>query len=398
MTVSSGLPTVLVVENSLRENGGLRVSLEHARRLRASGARVRLAVVEDAHDTALAAPDPSLTVELLTTRGSRLRTSLVPALRRLVGRARQADVVVAGSEIGSCLLLGFLAARLARRPFVVLVQADLDHAIQDWVPRRLHRATRWVHRRVDAAVCVTESIVSGLVGNGLPGERAVVVVNGIDVAAVRTRAGLAPSGTDGLRDTAGGVGTGLPTVVANGRLTVAKDFPLLVRAHARVLRNGVDHRLVIMGEGPDREHIEAVVADEGVESSVSLPGFEPEPYKTIAAADLFVLSSRTEGLPLTVLEALAVGAPVIATRCGTGPDLLLDGGRYGELVPPGDLDALADAVERHLRDPGPLRQRATDGPARALEFDAGLSAARVLDLLTGLVRARSAPVTGAARG
>jgi glycosyltransferase involved in cell wall biosynthesis len=131
---------------------------------------------------------------------------------------------------------------------------------------------------------------------------------------------------------------------------------------------------------------------------VSLPGFEPEPYKTIAAADLFVLSSRTEGLPLTVLEALAVGAPVIATRCGTGPDLLLDGGRYGELVPPGDLDALADAVERHLRDPGPLRQRATDGPARALEFDAGLSAARVLDLLTGLVRARSAPVTGAARG
>ncbi|MGY1716361.1 glycosyltransferase [Geodermatophilus sp. SYSU D01106] len=392
-TRTGWLPAVLVVENSLRENGGLRVSLDYARRYQDAGARVRVVAVEDADDSALAEPDPSLVLEMLTPRGSRLRTSLGPALRRLVALAREADVVVAGSEIGSCLLLGSLAARLARRPFAVLVQADLDSAIHDWVPRRLHGLTRRVHRHVDAAVCVAESIVPGLVANGLPADRATVVVNGIDVAAVRARAGLPPSPTgDGHSP-----GDGRPTVVANGRLTAAKDFPLLVQAHARVLRAGVDHRLVIMGEGPDREHIESVVAELGVEASVSLPGFEREPYKAIAAADLFVLSSRTEGLPLTVLEAMAVGAPIIATRCGAGPGLLLEDGRYGDLVPPGDLDALAGALERHLRDPEPLLRRAQGGPERALEFDAGRSAATVLDVLTRLAGA-GRPLSDAAQG
>jgi glycosyltransferase involved in cell wall biosynthesis len=173
-------------------------------------------------------------------------------------------------------------------------------------------------------------------------------------------------------------------VVANGRLTAAKDFALLIAAHARLLRSGRPHQLVIMGEGTEREALEAVIADLGVGDSVTLTGFEPEPYGPIAAAELFVLSSRTEGLPLTVLEALAVGTPVIATRCGTGPELLLDGGRYGELVPVGDVESLAAAIEAHLRDPGPLRQRARGGPARALEFDAGRAAETVLGILSGL--------------
>jgi glycosyltransferase involved in cell wall biosynthesis len=376
------------VENSLRENGGLRVSLGHAQRLHAAGAATTVAVLQDVDDGPLARPHASLDVRMLSGRGTRFRTGAPAALARLVVHARAADVVVAGSEVGNCVLLGSLAARLARRPFAVLVQADLDDAVRTWVPRALRRATLRAHARADAAVCVAESLVPGIVGNGLPADRAHVVPNGIDVGAVRARAGLPmvpESGPAPHPPAAPGTGNGVPTVVANGRLTAAKDFPLLVRAHAQVLRAGVDHRLVIMGEGPDRPLIEDVVDELGVGSSVSLPGFVTEPFGRIAAADLFVLSSNTEGLPLTVLEALAVGAPVVSTRCGAGPDLLLDGGRFGELVPVGDVDALAVAIEAHLRDPGPLRAKALGGPRRALEFDAEHSSEQLLAVLAGLV-------------
>ena len=400
---TAALPHVLFVENSLRENGGLRVSLEHARRFRVAGAPVTVAVVQDVTGSTLASPDPSLRVEMLTRQDTRLRVTALLALTRLVRRARQADVVVSGSEIGNCLLFGFLAARLARRPFAVLVQADLDGAIADWVPRPLRRPTRWVHAHADAAVCVADSVAQGVLANGLPADRVHVVVNGIDVAAVRAHAGLPPLRDDGspAGDEPGTVeplvGTaGVPVVVANGRLSTAKAFPRLVRAHARVLAAGVPHHLVIMGEGPARDEIEATVAELGVGDSVTLTGFAAQPYSTIAAADLFVLSSDTEGLPLTLMEALAVGAPILSTRCGTGPDLLLDGGRYGELVPAGSLEDLAEAIERHLRDPDPLRRRATAGPARALAFDAGRAASAVLQVLAGLVAARA--VSPAARG
>lgn len=389
---SPGRPRILTVENSLRENGGLRVSLEHARRFQAAGAPVTVAVVQDAADGPLADADPSLRVDMLTGRGARMRNTVPQALVRLVLRARQADVVVAGSEIGNCLFLGYAAARIARRPFAVLVQADLDRALADWVPGPLHRPARWVHAHVDASVCVAESVAEGIVAGGLPRERVHVVDNGIDVAAVRAAAGLPPLQADGTPATDAHPprpplvpADGRPMVVANGRLSEVKAFSRLVRAHARVRAAGVDHRLVIMGEGTGRTEIEATVAELGVRDSVVLTGFADQPWSTIAAADLFVLSSDMEGLPLTLIEALAVGAPIVATRCGSGPDLLLDGGRYGEIIPVGSLDALAEAIERHLRDPRPLRERAERGPARAVHFDSGRSAATVLRVLASLV-------------
>jgi glycosyltransferase involved in cell wall biosynthesis len=193
----------------------------------------------------------------------------------------------------------------------------------------------------------------------------------------------------------------VPLVVANGRLSVAKNIPLLLRAHQRVLAAGLHHRLLVMGEGPERPVIEATIEDLQVTDSVTLAGFVAEPYGTIAAADLFVLSSDTEGLPLTLIEAMAVGAPIVSTRCGSGPGLLLDEGRYGELVPVGSIGTLATAIETHLRDPRPLRERAALGPARALQFDAGRAADALLAVLSDLSRPTTpvtTPVTTPARG
>jgi glycosyltransferase involved in cell wall biosynthesis len=227
-------------------------------------------------------------------------------------------------------------------------------------------------------------------------------VNGIDVATVRARAGLPPIGEDGTAAT-GGTPAGppqddyVPVVVANGRLSVAKNIPLLLRAHQRVRAMGLDHRLLIMGEGPERPAIEAEIAALGITDSVTLAGFVAEPYGAIATADLFVLSSDSEGLPLTLIEAMAVGAPIVSTRCGSGPGLLLDGGRYGELVPVGSTDALAMAIERHLRDPQTLRERAALGPVRAVRFDAGRAADGLLTVLSALAGGTT-PVSAPTRG
>ena len=295
-----------------------------------------------------------------------MRHVLPLALARLVKLARRSDVVMAGSEEGIGILLSYLAATLTRRPFVVLAQADIDESIATWVPRRLQRANRYVLAHCDAAISVADSIVPGLVANGLAEERVSVVLNGIDVQDVRARAGLGSTGSTPRRGSAGGV----PTVLGLGRLSWEKDFPLLVRAHARVLAAGVDHRLDIVGRGPLQAELESVIAEMGVADSVRLLGYVDNAYEHMAAADLFVLSSRSEGMPLTVLEALAVGVPVVATKCSSGVDLLLDGGRYGDMVPAESVEALADAIEKNLRIRSALRgpRRRRPGAGAHLRF------------------------------
>jgi glycosyltransferase involved in cell wall biosynthesis len=378
---------IVIIADSLRDNGGHRVAMEYGRQWAAAGSRVTVAAVQDVDEVRLFRPDPTVALSFLAWPGGRLRHVLPTALTRLVTLARRADVLVASSEEGPGILLGHLAARLTRTPLAVLVQADLDSSIDIWVPRPLRGVTRFVHTRCDAAICVADSIVPGVLANGLPPERVSVVLNGVDVAAVRERAGLAPPAASGTEPARHRAGTDPPTVIGVGRLSVEKDFALLVRAHAQVRSAGVEHRLRILGDGPDRQQLTDLVAELGVTDSVLLPGHVDNPHAAMAEADLFVLPSRSEGTPLVLLEALALGVPIVATRCSSGVEQLLGVGSYGELVPPGSVDALASAVHAHLRDPDALRARAAVGPVRALTFDVSRSARTVHSILAGLTGA-----------
>jgi glycosyltransferase involved in cell wall biosynthesis len=138
-----------------------------------------------------------------------------------------------------------------------------------------------------------------------------------------------------------------PVVLAVGRLTKQKDFPLLIRAFAQVCQKR-RARLIILGEGPDRPLLEAQVSELGLEDEVALPGFVENPYAYMSRAALYVLSSQWEGLPTVLIEALYCGAPVVATDCPSGPREILANGRYGALVPMGDVSALAQAIEAGL--------------------------------------------------
>jgi glycosyltransferase involved in cell wall biosynthesis len=134
-----------------------------------------------------------------------------------------------------------------------------------------------------------------------------------------------------------------PVVLSVGRLDPQKDFPLLLRAFARVHQT-LPSRLLILGEGPEREALLSLARQLGIEEDVSLPGFVPNPYPYMAHASVFVLSSRWEGLPTVLAEALYCGVPIVATDCPNGPREILRDGLYGKLVNVGDVDCLTDAI------------------------------------------------------
>ena len=135
-----------------------------------------------------------------------------------------------------------------------------------------------------------------------------------------------------------------PVFVAAGRLRSQKDFAMLIRAFAR-LRSTRRARLLILGEGPDRADLEGLIKELGLSEDVDLRGYTDNPYTYFAHATAFVLSSRWEGLPTVLIEALSCGASVIATECPSGPREILADGRYGRLVPVGDEAAMASALE-----------------------------------------------------
>ncbi len=166
-----------------------------------------------------------------------------------------------------------------------------------------------------------------------------------------------------------------PVVLAAGRLTEAKNFPLLLNAFARVRANR-DCRLIILGEGPLRQSLESRVSELALGSDVQLPGFADNPLPYMRRAGVFVLSSSWEGLPGVLIQAMACGCRVVSTDCPSGPREILEGGRWGRLVPVGDEVALAKAIEHSLDD-----ESSPDVRGRAGFFSESRSVSSYLEIL-----------------
>ena len=161
-----------------------------------------------------------------------------------------------------------------------------------------------------------------------------------------------------------------PLILAVGRLHRQKDFPTLLRAFA-LIRHQIPTRLLILGEGAERGALERLSGALGIGTEINLPGFVKNPAAWMARAAVLVLSSSWEGLPRVLLEALAVGCPVVSTDCPSGPREILAEGRFGRLIPVGDPNAMAAAILETLANPPPREAL----QARAAEF----SLARMLE-------------------
>jgi len=140
-----------------------------------------------------------------------------------------------------------------------------------------------------------------------------------------------------------------PVVLGVGRLVSQKQFTDLISAFA-LLCETLDSRLIILGEGPLRSNLERQVRRLGLEAKVSLPGFVDNPYSFMSRAALFVLSSEYEGLPNALIQAMACGAPIVSTDCPSGPSEILEDGKWGRLVPVGDIRGLANAMAETLNE------------------------------------------------
>ncbi|HET8651175.1 MAG TPA: glycosyltransferase family 4 protein [Gaiellaceae bacterium] len=265
-------------------------------------------------------------------------------LTRLL-RAERPDILHASSSKAG--VLGRVAAALARVPVRIFTAHGWAFTAHTGLASALYRwADRLVRPLTTVTVCVAEQQrAAGVSARTCDPERTVVIPNGVDVAGMPQARGAG----------------GRPVVVAVGRLSPPKDFLTLVRALVELPRSS--YEALIVGDGPDRLRVEDEIRALGLADHVRLVGDRRDVPSLLAAADLFVLSSASEGMPMSVLEAMAAGLPVVASRVGGVPELVVDG-ETGLLVDPGRPDDLAAALLRLVRD-ARLRRRLGDaGRAR----------------------------------
>lgn len=220
--------------------------------------------------------------------------------------------------------------------------------------RRLPILAKRRYPDAQGIVCVSRSAAADLArAASLPEHRVAAIYNPIDIAAIQR---AARSNVDHPWFAPGQP----PLLLAVGRLKPVKDYETLIKAFA-LIRKTRDLRLMIIGEGAERAHLEALAERLGVAEDVHLPGYDANPARFMARARLLVVSSRHEGFCNVLVEAMACGTPVVATQCPGGPAEILEGGKHGMLVPVGDAQALAAAVQSVLSsrvDRQALRDRA----------------------------------------
>ena len=365
-SVTTRADRILLVLPSLERGGGERVLLQLAESFLKAGREVHVVVLLGGGPLRRAVPDAVTLHELIDAgdarKGLALAWKAFPKLVSLI-RAVTPDAVL--STMTGTNLLVVLACMWARiRTLLVLREASSFVNVKSALKRQ---AMRWLYSHADGLVAVSAGVARDLHGLGLADDRIHVIRNPVDVERLRQLAvvGL-PAATQDKT----------PYVVSLGRLTEAKDFPTLLRAYAiSALRS--THRLVIVGGGEQLADLEHLMGDLGLMDRVLLMGAMDNPYRVLAEAELHVLSSRWEGYPNVLLEALALGVSVVSTDCPHGPREILDDGRYGRLAPVGDASALASAMDAELERPS------SAGEAVLAAHNPQAIAARYLALLDG---------------
>jgi glycosyltransferase involved in cell wall biosynthesis len=275
---------------------------------------------------------------------------------RLVKRLRP-DVIHAHDPHGvamASLALSIGSASAKGEPMPALVAARrVDFHLKG------NSFSRWKYRQVDCFIAASEAIRLMLVGDGVPVDRTVTVHEGIDVE----RAQHVPAVNV---HEAFWLPHGAPVVGNVAALVPHKGQRYLIEAAQLVIQQLPDARFVILGEGELRDHLEKQIHEHHLEKHVLLPGFRTDVLGCIKGFDLFAMSSVTEGLGTSLLDAMACARPIVATRAGGIPEIVEDEVN-GLLVPVRDHRALAAAIVRALNDPALRRRMGEAGLARANE-------------------------------
>lgn len=352
-------PRVMFVINSLEGGGAERVMSTLLRHSEAEAAEFDTSLVLlDREPPAYEVPD-WLTVHQLDCRGGLLRS--VREVSRL-RRTLKPDLVL------SFLTRANVANVWSGGPARAVISERVNTSVHFGRDLRGHTGrlmVRAAYPRAHRVIAVSSGVAEDLRANfGVPGDRLVTIENPLDLAMIRRR-GAEPASLELSR----------PYIAAVGRLAPNKNFALLIEAFARSETAG---ELVILGEGPERGALVDLARRLGVADRVRLPGFVDNPFAIVKGASAFVLSSNAEGFPNSLVEAMALGVPVIATNCASGPsEILADRdrasvrglthGAYGLLTPPVGVEEMAEAL-RLFQDPELRRAYGEQAARRAEEF------------------------------
>jgi glycosyltransferase involved in cell wall biosynthesis len=275
-------------------------------------------------------------------------------------------------------LLGWAAARRLGIP-VVLVSHGWTAATSK--VRLYEKADRWVHRRADAVVAVSEAQADKVRAAGVPSERVVTIANAVDESAF---AAPEPAYRERLLEL-------FPTrpdrvVGAAGRLSPEKGFDVLIDAVAPLCAGGRELGVVIFGDGPERARLAQRIAQSGAQGRIVLAGYHADAARYFPHLDVGVLSSHTEGLPVVLMEMQAASVPVVATEVGGVGEVIVDG-QTGLLVRDRAVAELRAGIERLLDDRALAERLARAGSERIRDhFNAGRQAEQYFELFTRLLR------------
>jgi glycosyltransferase involved in cell wall biosynthesis len=267
-------------------------------------------------------------------------------IRRTLEVCRRERVAIWHGHDYKTNLLGLIVARRHPMRLVTTVHGWVHHTRRTGL---YYALDRWSLRRYERVICVSEDLADECRRSGVPADRVVQIDNAIDVDEFSRRRSIAEAKRK----------LGWPEdrllIGAVGRLAEEKGFDLLIRAAARLAEQGRDVGLAIAGDGPEHDRLQALIDELGAADRVRLWGFIANPPEFYEAMDVYALSSRREGLPNVLLEAMALEVPIVATRVAGVPKLL-DDGANGVTIPPDDLGALVAALGG-LCDDAALRSR-----------------------------------------
>jgi glycosyltransferase involved in cell wall biosynthesis len=265
----------------------------------------------------------------------------LPGLIRYL-RAMQPDVLYSSLDLTN--LIALIARRLSgvNTRTVVRIANTISHQKRVFWKKGLEKVLfSWIYPWADDVIAVSESVAKDISSYaGISPLKIHVVYNPVITPGLLAEANeLTAHPWFQVRQA--------PVILSVGRFSEQKDFDTLIRAFA-LLRKRLEARLIILGEGGLRPGLVSLAQSLGIERDLDLPGYVENPHPYMRQADAFVLSSKWEGLPNALIEALACGCPVISTDCPGGIREILADGAYGELVPVGDPPKMAEAIGRVL--------------------------------------------------
>jgi glycosyltransferase involved in cell wall biosynthesis len=344
-------PRIALFAATLGCGGAERMMIQLARGMAAQGVPLDLVVAQATGPLASEIPSEVRVVDLKAPRMRQTIWGLTRYLRRERPQAVLSRVLHANLAVSIARRLSGVPAR------IVLTEAsNLSAVLADGLIRPyLATAARWLYPQANQLIAVSVGAARGLEQClRLPAGRVRVIYNPVVDARLPQRA-AEPAPHPWLAKAE------IPVILSVGRLGPEKDHATLLAAVA-IVRRTRPVRLLIFGEGSERSRLEVLRQRLGLDTEAAFPGITSNPYAAMSRASLFVLSSRLEGLPGALIEALACGCPVVSTDCPSGPAEILPDERYGLLVPVADPPALAQAILTALDrqwDRGTLVQRGT---------------------------------------